>query len=108
MARQRDRVGTMTALIEPITVRAAYADDETALMRLAALDSAPVPAAPLLVAEVAGELRAALSLTDGTTIADPFHYTALHLELLRARAAMQRRPRQRGGHLREGHRLRLA
>ena len=35
-------------------------------MRLAALDSAAgVPAGPLLLAEVDGELRAALSLSDG-------------------------------------------
>ena len=66
----------MIATLEPITVRPAYADDERALARLAALDSAPVPPAPLLVAEVEGELRAALSLWDGTVIADPFHPSA--------------------------------
>lgn len=98
----------MTTLIEPITVRPAYADDEPALVRLAALDSAPVPMAPLLVAEVQGELRAALSLQDGSAVADPFHHTALHLDLLRARAAMQRPAPRHGRHLRHGHRLRLA
>jgi hypothetical protein len=108
MASRRNCVDTMTAELDPITIRPADADDEAALTRLAALDSARVPAAPLLVADVEGELRAALSLRDGTTIADPFHYTALYLDLLRARAAMQRTSRRRAGHLRPGHRLRLA
>jgi hypothetical protein len=108
MPARRDRVHTMSALIELITVRPAYADDAAALARLAALDSAAIPAGPLLVAEVHDELRAALSLHDGTSIADPFHYTALHLDLLRARATQQFGPRQRGRHLRHDHRLRLA
>jgi hypothetical protein len=45
------------------------------------------PPRPLLLAEVGGELRAALSLTDGSAIADPF-FPALHLvSLLRAHAS---------------------
>ncbi len=81
-----------------ITIRPAYADDDTAITRLAALDSAErPPAAPLLVAEVDGELHAALSLSDGSTIADPFRPTLHILTLLRVHAAeMARRPaRQR-------------
>lgn len=71
-----------------ITIRPAYADDELALSRLAALDSADVvPARPLLLAEVDGELRAALSLRDGSNIADPFFPTADLLALLRAHAS---------------------
>jgi hypothetical protein len=108
MTAWRDRMRTMTAVTEPITVRPADADDATALARLAALDSAAIPAGPLLVAEVHDELRAALSLHDGTSIADPFHYTGLHLDLLRARAAQQRGSRQRARRLRHNHRLRLA
>jgi hypothetical protein len=70
-----------------ILLRPAYADDEGSLHRLAALDSAPVtPPAPLLVAEVEGELQAALSLSDGTTIADPFYPSAELVALLRAHA----------------------
>jgi len=97
----------MSPSIESITVRPAYADDERALLTLAALDSAAVPPTPLLVAEVEGELRAALSLRDGSAIADPFHLTGLHLELLRARATNQARTHAwgRGRHL---PRLRLA
>jgi hypothetical protein len=37
-----------------------------------------------LVAEVGGEVRAALSLRDGAVVADPFHPTAALAELLRA------------------------
>lgn len=71
-----------------ITIRPAYADDESAVLRLAVLDSADgAPAAPLLLAEIEGELRAALSLSDGSAIADPFHPTADLLELLRVHAA---------------------
>jgi hypothetical protein len=67
-----------------ITIRPAYADDQLALQRLADLDSATaVPAHPLLVAEVDGELRVALSVHDGNAIADPFFPTAAILGLLR-------------------------
>ncbi len=70
-----------------ITIRPAYADDELALTRLAALDSAEaVPPAPLVVAEVDGELRAALSMPTGRAIADPFFPTLHLLALLRQHA----------------------
>jgi hypothetical protein len=67
-----------------ITIRPAYADDQLAIQRLADLDSAQaVPPRPLLVAEVDGDLRVALSVHDGTAIADPFYPTAAILGLLR-------------------------
>jgi len=81
-----------------ITIRPAYADDAVALLRLAGLDSASqVPPMPVLVAEVDGELRAALSLSDGSAIADPFFPTLHLLDLLRthAVAATPKRPRRR-------------
>lgn len=71
---------------EPVTLRFAFPDDASALAHLADLDSASVPPAPLLVAEVAGELRAALSLAGGEVIANPFRRSAHLIELLRARA----------------------
>jgi hypothetical protein len=78
----------MSTLTASITIRPAYADDELALVRLAALDSAEgPPPAPRVVAEVDGELRAALSLWDGSAIADPFFATADIIALLRAHAA---------------------
>lgn len=89
----------MTLDTAPITIRLAYADDFTALGRLAALDSAPIPPRPVLLAEVDGELRAALSLRDGSAVADPFHLTNDLVALLRARAvagaARHRAPRAR-------------
>ena len=79
-----------------ITIRHAYADDQQTLARLAALDSAAAaPPEPLLLAEVDGELRAALSLSDGTVIADPFFPSADLLELLRVHAAAIRPGRRR-------------
>src|SRR5437660_12849121 len=59
-------------VILELRIRYAQPDDDAALRQLAALDSAEVPAAPLLVAEVDGELHAGLSLWDGSAIADPF------------------------------------
>jgi hypothetical protein len=70
-----------------ITIRPEYPDDELALNRLAMLDSADnPPPRPLLLAEVDGELRVALSLRDGSAIADPFHPTAALLALLSSHA----------------------
>ena len=75
------RAATSTILIRP-----AYADDREALSRLAAIDSSAVPDEPLLLAEVDEELRAALSLADGSVIADPFFPTLDLIELLRTHA----------------------
>jgi hypothetical protein len=79
-----------TTPIPPITIRPAYADDESAIIRLAALDSAPVPARPMLVGEVDGELHVALSLSDGRVIANPFERTADVVALLRLHASTER------------------
>jgi hypothetical protein len=75
----------------PITIRPARPTDAAALSRLAELDSAEVPSLPVLIAEANGEIRAAVSLHEGTAIADPFNQTAGMVELLRARAAQLRR-----------------
>jgi hypothetical protein len=85
---------------EAITIRSAFPDDALALGRLATLDSRPLPAQPILLAEVDGQLRAALSVVDGAVIADPFHRSAPLVELLAARAfqlpaASAKRPRRR-------------
>jgi hypothetical protein len=60
--------------------------DEMALGRLAALDGARPLAGEVLVAEVGGELWAAVSLADGRVIADPFRATRVARELLALRA----------------------
>jgi hypothetical protein len=67
----------------PITIRLAHAEDEPAIRRLAALDSAPVPRGPLMLAEVGGELRVAISADGRQAIADPFHRTFELVALVR-------------------------
>jgi hypothetical protein len=80
---------------DPILIRPATSADASAIERLAQLDSAPVPAGELLVAEVAGELRAAVRVDGRATIADPFQRTAAIVDLLTARAEHLRGPRRR-------------
>lgn len=85
---------------ETLTIRLAVSDDAEALRRLAQLDSAPTPApgpgpAPMLIAEVAGELRAAVPLYGGREIADPFHPTAELVALLTERTRQIAPPRRR-------------
>jgi hypothetical protein len=62
------------------------------------VDSSIVPSEPLLVAEVEGEIRVAVSTADLQAIADPFFPTAQIVELVREhirRAAEDTRPRRR-------------
>jgi len=67
--------------------------DAAALSRLAQLDSAPSPEpVGVLVAEVGGELRAALPLDGGRAIADPFQRTAELVAMLRDRARQLQAP----------------
>ena len=71
---------------QPLTVRVATADDDNGLRRLAELDSATVPPPPLLIAEVDDRPVAAVSLSTGAAIADPFRPTAEVVALLRLRS----------------------
>ena len=73
-----------------ITIRLAGDGEEAELRRLAGLDSRRLPAAPLLVASVGSRARAAISLSSGETIADPFHPTAELLSMLEIRRATRR------------------
>jgi hypothetical protein len=82
---------------ETLTIRLAVSADEAALSRLAQLDSAPPPEPiPMLLAEVGGELRAALPLNGGPAIADPFQRTCELIAILveRARELEARAPRR--------------
>jgi len=54
-----------------VTLRFASTSDEKSLARRAALDSAEPPAQPVLLAEVHGQLPAALALSDDTVISRP-------------------------------------
>lgn len=76
---------------QAVTVRVASGDDDAALARLAQLDCAEPPRAPVLLAEVAGEPAVALSLADGAVVADPFTPTTELIALLRLRARQLRR-----------------
>lgn len=72
---------------QPITIRNADPGDALALARLAARDSRRLPAGSLAVAEVGGSPVAAISLSDGAVVADPFRPTAHVVVLLKVHAA---------------------
>jgi hypothetical protein len=81
---------------DTLTIRIAVPADAEALRRLAQLDSAPPPApVPMLVAEIGGELRAALPLRGGPAIADPFRRTDELVVLLAERTRQLTLPRRR-------------
>ena len=82
-ARERPDPGAAwPAPPESVTIRLARPTDGAAVDRLAQLDSRPAPSGDLLVAEVEGELQAALPLGGGPAIADPFRPTAALTDLL--------------------------
>ena len=95
---------TAEGMPDPVTVRFAGAADAPALARLAELDSSALPGAPLLVGERDARPVAALSLSDGALVADPFVPTADVVALLQLRA------RQLGQHgrARRGRRRAIA
>ena len=74
-----------------LTLRYAVPGDAAALDRLAQLDSRRAPRGVVLVAEVAGELWAAISVDDQHAIADPFRPTGELVALLVQRARQLRR-----------------
>jgi len=87
---------------EHVTIRFSHAGDDAEIARLAQLDSAPTPQGRLLVAEVAGELWAAVPLDGGRAVADPFRHTQQLVSLLELRrlqtgrrTAVRRWPRRR-------------
>lgn len=72
---------------EPVLMRRAGAGDIARIRDLARLDDKRVPAGPYLVADLSGEIVAALSLSSGVVVADPFRLTADAVAMLRLRAA---------------------
>jgi hypothetical protein len=74
---------------EPLTITHTMDTDNPSVWRLAALDDRRAPKGPALLAYVDGELRAAVGLTDGYAVADPFHHTAEIVELLRLQARQE-------------------
>jgi hypothetical protein len=69
-----------------ISIRSANPHDYVSLWQLAALDDRPLPKGPFLVAEVEGEIVAAVSRDSRDAIADPFRRTAQAVALLQLRA----------------------
>jgi hypothetical protein len=69
-----------------LTIRPADLADLAGLDRLAELDSASPPTGDVLVAEVGGELWAAVEVETGAAIADPFRPSGDLVTLLRHHA----------------------
>ena len=76
-----------------VTIRRAREDaaDTVALAELAERDSGTIPTGDVLVAEVEGSILAAISVDDGTVLADPFSRTGELRNLLELRRAQLRR-----------------
>jgi hypothetical protein len=97
---------TDTEKSESITIRLAGPQDAPELRRVAQRDSRPAPEGEALIAVVAGEIRAAISLSSGQAVADPFHPTEELVRML-----FLRRSQMQGAAPRHGRvlsRLRLA
>jgi hypothetical protein len=77
-----------------LTIRRAHAEDNQALRTLATIDSALPLTGEVLVAQLDGADVAAISLTDGRSIADPFRPSADTVEILRLRARQERGARK--------------
>lgn len=73
-----------------ITIRSSTDADAAAIRDLALLDGGSAPRGDSLLAFVDGQLRVAVGRADGAVVADPFHLTADVVELVRARARIER------------------
>jgi hypothetical protein len=82
-----------------ISIRRLGRDDLAEVERLAQLDSRRPPEGALLGVEIEGRLLAAISLTTGESMADPFSRTGELRALLELRAAQLRRRENRRGRL---------
>jgi hypothetical protein len=78
-----------------VTIRYARSDEAGAIARLAELDSERAPHGVVIVAEVAGDLWAAVSLDDGHAVTDPFRPSG-ELAFLLLQRARQLRGETRG------------
>ena len=73
-------------LWSPVVIRLATQADRQALERLAQLDSTRAPTGRTVIGEVSGRAVAAVSLDQGTVMADPFVASAEIVELVSLRA----------------------
>ena len=83
------------AEMSEIALRLCRESDTPALERLAALAERPVPCGRMLLALAGGKLVAALPLSGGPAITDPFTRTAHVTRLLELQAAQLRPPAPR-------------
>jgi hypothetical protein len=81
-----------------VVIRRTASSDGPALAALAALDAAPLPLGPSILAEVAGVPRAVLPLDGGQVFADPFAPTDELVALLELRAAQIHRDEKPARH----------
>lgn len=87
-------------ILPDVTIRWASEGDLRALARLAALDSKRLPSGALLVAEVEGEIWAAVAAETGSAIADPFRRSGDLVRLLTTRACQLRKSQEQAPVLR--------
>jgi len=80
----------MNSQLNELVLRPARVDDAVALRRLAQLDSKVEAPSEAMLAEVDGDVVAAVPMDGGAAIADPFRWTAVIVHLLRARVAQLR------------------
>ena len=89
-AADHHRAATVAALPisneRVVALRLAHSEDARDVRRLAELDEAPAPLGPVMLALVDGEAVAALSLSEGRVVANPFVPTENAVSLLRVRA----------------------
>jgi hypothetical protein len=91
----RSRPRKPAADMRDIELRLCRVADDPALEELAALAERPLPRGRLVLAAVRGRIVAALPLTGGTALRDPFVRTEHLLPLLELRAAQLRSPEPR-------------
>jgi hypothetical protein len=84
---------------EPITIRHSEAGDRARVLELSQLDGRPAPTGALLLAEVGGELWAAVGIEDGAAVSDPFEPAGEVEWLLQMRAEQERSVRAPGSRL---------
>src|SRR5437763_16568046 len=87
LPRTKDRtMDNKMSTSSPLAIRRSAPGDGDRIRLLARLDDRRAPAGPCLVAEIEGEMVAALSLVTGAAVSDPFRGTADALALLQLRA----------------------
>ena len=94
-ARPRKRPPRRRVESPDIELRLCKPADDPAIDRLAALSEVPVPFGRLVVALLDGKLVAALPLSGGDVLRDPFVKTAHLVHLLELRAEQLREPAPR-------------